>query len=104
MKNTKLENAVAGTLSNVDAFDAVIGEQLGDIAKSAEMLVSVERWESDTLSTTEGIASILYGVLVSQCENVQNGLPFNENTDKVSFPWYEVVRLRWGCLSLCSWC
>ena len=83
MKNTKLEVAVAGTLSYVDAFDAVIGEQLGDIAKSAEMLVSVERWESDTLSTTQGIASILYGVLISQGE-------------PVSFAWHEVVRLRWG--------
>ena len=80
---TKLQNAVVGTLSAVDAFDAVLAEQLVDIGRVADMLVSVERAESDVLNASAGIADLLYGVLISQGEPCSLG-------------WYDAVRLAWG--------
>ena len=93
---TKLQNAVVGTLPAVEAFDAVLAEQLSDITRSADLLVNVERAETDVLNASAGIADLLFGVLTSQCESVLNGLPFNDNTDKVSLGWYDAVRLSWG--------
>jgi hypothetical protein len=79
----KLNTAVASTIPAVDAFDAVLAEQSADIEKVADMLVSVERAESDVMNTSAGIADLMYGVLISQGEPVGLG-------------WYDVVRLSFG--------
>ena len=80
---TKLQNAVVGTLPAVEAFDAVLAEQLSDITRSADLLVNVERAETDVLNASAGIADLLYGVLISQGEPCSLG-------------WYDAVRLSWG--------
>lgn len=65
----------------VDAFDAVMAEQVADIQKSADMLVSVERWESDAETAQAGIGAILHDVLMSQGE--------------LKLGWFDAVRLAW---------
>jgi hypothetical protein len=82
MVTKTLEVAVQSTLPAVEQFDAIIAEQLGDITKSADMLVSVEKWEGDIEATKAGIASVLYGVLISQGEPMTLG-------------WFDVVRVHW---------
>jgi hypothetical protein len=81
-KKTVLQNAVESALpvDAVSEFDAVIAEQLDDIVKSAGMLVSVEKWESDAESTQAGIGSILHDVLMSQGD--------------LALGWYDYVRVR----------
>ena len=83
MEKKTIVNAVALTIPAVDAFDAVLAEQSADIEKVADMLVSVERAESDVINTSAGIADLMYGVLISQGEPVGLG-------------WYDVVRLSFG--------
>ena len=80
---SKLNIAVASTIPAVDMFDAVMSEQSADITRVADMLVSVERAESDVINTSAGIADLMYGVLISQGEPVGLG-------------WYDAVRLSFG--------
>jgi hypothetical protein len=83
---SKLNNAVVSTIpavTAVGAFDAVVAEQSTDIVRVADMLVSVERAESDVMNTSAGIADLMYGVLISQGEPVGLG-------------WYDAVRLSFG--------
>ena len=82
MNKKTLEVAVESTLPLVSQFDEVMGLQMDDITKSAEMLVSVERAEGDIADKKAGLSSLLYGVLVSQGEPMTNG-------------WFEMVRLQW---------
>jgi hypothetical protein len=78
----------------VNQFVATLGEFHDDIAKSASMMVSVEKMEGDIADTKAGMISILYGVLVSQCESVLNGDTYAG--EPVSFGWHEAVRMSYG--------
>lgn len=78
----------------VNQFVATLGEFHNDIAKSASMMVSVEKMEGDIADTKAGMVSILFGVLVSQCESVLNGDVYAG--EPVSFGWHEAVRMSYG--------
>jgi len=78
----------------VNQFVATLNEYHDDIAKSANMMVSVEKMEGDIADTKAGMLSILYGVLVSQCESVLNGGVYAG--EPVSFGWHEAVRMSYG--------
>ena len=85
--NEVLNNAVVGSLpvaevSASDAMVAIIAEQLPELAKSAEMLITIDRQLDDVESGKSGIASIIRDVLLSQ--------------GVLTFAWHEVVRLNWG--------
>ena len=73
---------VVGGSDLLARFDAMMAEQLPDIDKAAEMMVSVEKWETDAETAQAGIASLLFGVLDSQGE--------------LTLAFYDVVRLAWG--------
>jgi hypothetical protein len=77
----------------VNQFVATLGEFNGAISKSADMLVSVERLEGDLTDTKAGLSSILFGVLVSQCESVLAGDVYAG--EPVLLGWHEAVRLSW---------
>lgn len=77
--------AVQGVVGGSDLlarFDEMMAEQLPDIDKSAEMMVSVEKWETDAETAQAGIASLLFGVLDSQ--------------GALTLAFYDVVRMAWG--------
>lgn len=78
----------------VNQFVATLGSFNTEIAKSAGMLVSVERLEGDIADTKAGLVSILYGVLVSQCESVLAGDVYAG--EPVVLGWHEAVRLSFG--------
>jgi len=80
-KNLVVDAVQSVVGSAVSEFDALMAEQLGDIAKSADMLVSVERWESDAETAQAGIGSILSDVLLSQGD--------------LKLGWFDAVRLAW---------
>jgi hypothetical protein len=73
--------SVVGDVPAVAVFDAVMAEQLDSIQKSADMMVSVERWEADAETAQAGIGSILHDVMLSQGE--------------LKLGWYDAVRLAW---------
>ena len=76
------KNLVVAVESAVNAFDAILAEQASDITKCADMLVSVEKWESDAESTQAGIGVILHDVLMSQGD--------------LALGWYDAVRLAFS--------
>ena len=76
------KNEVVGSNDLLARFDEMMAEQLPDIDKSAEMMVSVEKWETDAETAQAGIASLLFGVLDSQ--------------GALTLAWYDVVRMAWG--------
>ncbi len=77
----------------VNQFVAMLGGFNAEISKSADMLVSVERLEGDLTDTKAGLSSILFGVLVSQCESVLAGDVYAG--EPVSLGWHDAVRLSW---------
>lgn len=78
----------------VNQFVATLGEFSGEIAKSAGMMVSVETMEGDIANTKAGMISIMYGVLVSQCDSVLAGDVYAG--EPVVLGWHEAVRLSYG--------
>ena len=93
---TKSSQVVPASVSEVlpvNQFVATLGEFSADITKSAEMLVGIEKQEDTITNTKAGLASILYGVLVSQCDSVLAGDVYAG--EPVSFGWFEAVRLSW---------
>jgi hypothetical protein len=94
MAKANLEVPVAvSEVKPVNQFVATLGEFTADITKSAEMLAAVEKQEDTITNTKAGLSSILYGVLVSQCESVLDGKPYAG--EPVLFGWFEAVRLTW---------
>jgi hypothetical protein len=85
MANAKQVNEVneVKELSLIQQFDLIIAEQIADITRSADMLVSVEKLEGDVADTKAGISSLVYGVLISQGE-------------PMTLAWFDMVRLQWG--------
>lgn len=81
-------------VSPVNQFVATLGSFNTEIAKSAGMLVSVERLEGDIADTKAGLVSILYGVLVSQSDSVLAGDVYAG--EPVVLGWHEAVRLSFG--------
>lgn len=86
--------AVVSDVKPVNQFVATLGEFHDDIAKSAGMMVSVEKMEGDIADTKAGLISIMYGVLVSQCDSVLNGDIYAG--EPVGFGWHEAVRMSYG--------
>lgn len=80
-KNQVVEAVQSVVGSAVSQYDALMAEQLGDIVKSADMLVTVERWEDDAETAQAGIGSILSDVLLSQGE--------------LKLGWFDAVRVTW---------
>jgi hypothetical protein len=78
----------------VNQFVATLGEFKSELIKSADMLVSVEVSESDIDNKKAGIASILYGVLVSQSASVLAGEIYAG--EPVVLGWHDAVRLSFG--------
>lgn len=81
-------------VSPVNQFVATLGSFNAEIAKSAGMLVSVERLEGDIADTKAGLASIVFGVMVSQCDSVLAGDVYAG--EPVVLGWHEAVRLSFG--------
>jgi len=81
-------------VSPVNQFVATLGEFKSELTKSADMLVSVEVSENDIDNKKAGIASILYGVLVSQSDSVLAGEIYAG--EPVVLGWHEAVRLSFG--------
>jgi hypothetical protein len=81
-------------VSPVNQFVATLGSFNAEIAKSAGMLVSVERLEGDIADTKAGLVSIIYGVLVSQSDSVLAGEIYAG--EPVVLGWHDAVRLSFG--------
>jgi hypothetical protein len=93
-KSSQVVPVSVSDVSPVNQFVATLGSFNAEIAKSAGMLVSVERLEGDIADTKAGLVSIIYGVLVSQCDSVLAGDVYAG--EPVVLGWHDAVRLSFG--------